>query len=391
MRRSRVLVLGLAFLTVAGCASIPAGPAPAPRPVVSAWPMEGGDPGRSSRSSLAVPSPWEVHRVSPLIERPGYAPEEYATPIPLGPLAYVGHAGRELAAVNWRDGGIAWRFPMRGRVFGSPALADNLLFAADDQGDLVAVSLGGKEVWRFHVSYPIVTGPLVAQGRVFVGVGDQNVFCLEAATGRPLWQYGRKFPRRTSLWRAPGLAWGDGRVYAGFADGTVAALDGELGKVLWKVELAKDGLFSDVCAGPSFRDGKVYAGVLKGPVVCLDAASGAQVWQQAVEAVSGFGVGDDLLYLGSPSGAVLALRRSDGTKVWEAALDGGISTVPAVAGDRVLAGASEGSLFDLDALTGAEKARFAPGSGVSAQPAVFEQGVLLLSNGGVLYWLRETH
>jgi outer membrane protein assembly factor BamB len=349
--------------------------------------MEGGEPGRSSSVPWSVPSPWDARRILPLIEQAGYGPEEHAAPLVVGPLAYVGHAGRELVAVNWHDGAVAWRFGMRGRVFGSPAFGENLLFAADDQGNLVAVSLEGKEVWRFHVSYPIVTGLLVAKGRVYLGVSDQNVFCLEAATGRPLWQYGRKFPRRTALWRTPGIAWGDGRLYAGFADGTVAALDADMGKVLWKVEVAKEGLFGDVCAGPTFRDGKVYAGALKGPVVCLDASTGKEVWHQAVEAVSGFAVGDGLLYLGASSGEVVALQKGDGSKAWHTALDGGVPTAPVVAGGEVLAGASQGSLFALDANTGAERRRYAPGSGVGAQPAIFEEGVLFLSNAGSLIWL----
>lgn len=380
--------LALGLVLAAGCAALPPdkGLTPPPRPSVSDWPMEGRDPGRSSSTSLAAPSPWDA-RITPLVDPPGYAPEEYATPIALGALAYVGHGGRELVAVNWRDGKVAWRLRMRGRIFGSPAFGQNLLFAADDQGNLVAVSLEGKEVWRFHVSYPIVTGLLVVNGRVYVGVSDQNVFCLEAATGRPLWQYGRKFPRRTSLWRTPGLAWGDGRIYAGFADGTVTALDAEIGKVVWKTELAKDGLFADVCAGPSFRGGRVYAGTLKGPVVCLDAATGAQVWQHAEEAAAGFAVGDEFVYLATSSGDVVALRGTDGTKVWQVALDGGIPGIPVVAGDEVLAGASQGSLFALDARTGAQRRRYAPGSGVSAQPAVFEGGVLFLSNAGSLFWL----
>lgn len=390
MRAPGVLTLGLA-LALAGCAAVPPAKAPAPQPLTSAWPMEGRDPGRSSSTPQAVPNPWRDRLLAPVAGDTGYAPEEYATPLPQGPLAYVGHAGRELVAVEWRSGRVAWRLRMKGRIFGSPALGENLLFAADDQGNLVAVTLEGKEAWRFHVSYPIVTAPLVAKGRVYVGVSDQNVFCLEATTGRPLWQYGRKFPRRTALWRTPGLAWGDGRLYAGFSDGTVTALDAEMGKVLWKTEVSADGLFADVCAGPSFRDGKVYAGTLKGPVVCLDAATGAQVWRQAFEAASGFAVGDELLYLGTPAGEVMALRKADGVKAWHTALDGGIPTPPVLAGDEVLAGASQGSLFALDARTGAERRRYAPGSGVSAQPAVFEEGVLLLSNGGTLFWFGGMH
>lgn len=380
-----MLALGAAL----GCAAAPSsrqGPPPTP-----SWTLEGADAGRSSRVVSSPPSRWEPERIVRLVEQAPYEPEAYGTPVVAGDLAYAGTAGREVVAVAWREGSVVWRFPMAGRVFGSLALADGLLFAADDQGNLVALTLDGREVWRFRATYPVVTSPLVAAGRVYLAVTDQNVFCLEAATGRPLWQYGRKFPRRTSLWRGPGMAWGDGRLYAGFSDGSLVALEAESGRVAWRAEVAGDTLFGDVCAGPSFRDGLVYAGALKGPVVCLDAASGKEVWRQPVEASSGFAVGDELLYLGGAAGEVVALRRRDGARVWQAALDGGVPATPLLAGDRLVAGASRGSLFCLDALTGAEKGRYAPGSGVGAQPAVFAGNLLFLSNGGALYWLAGAH
>lgn len=381
---------GLLLCLLLGCAAAQPPRAAPPRPAPS-WSMEGGGPGRASFTTVSPPTRWEPERITRLVEREGYEPEAYGTPVVVGRLAFVGTAAREVLAVDWRSGAVVWRFPMRGRVFGSLALDGGLLFAADDQGDLVALSLEGVEAWRFHVSYPVVTSPVAAAGRVYVGVTDQNVFCLEAATGRPLWQYGRKFPRRTSLWRTPGLAAGDGRVYAGFADGSVVALDAEVGRVVWRAEIARDALFGDVCAGPTYRDGRVYAGALKGPVVCLEAATGKELWRQTVEAASGFAVGDDLLVLGEASGEVTALRRGDGTRVWRTPLDGGVPSAPLLAGDRVVAGASRGSLYSLDAASGAERGRYAPGSGVGAQPAVFDGGLLFLSNGGALFWMAGAH
>lgn len=354
--------------------------------------MGGGDPGRTSRVERWAPARWDrAARMSRLLEKADYGPEEHTTPLVRGPLAYLGHSGKAFSAVRWKDGAVAWTFPMRGRVLGTAAAGEGLFAVADDQGDLVAVSLEGREIWRFHVPYPILEGPLIAGGKVYVGVADQNVFCLEAANGRPLWQYGRKFPRRNALWRTPGLAFGEGRLYAGFADGSVVALDAELGKVLWRAEVAKEGLFADVCAGPSYRDGRVYAGALKGPTVCLDAATGKEVWRVIQEAGAGFAVGDDLLYLGNGAGGAVALRRADGTGVWERPLDGGSASAPVLAGDLVLVGASEGGLFAFDARTGAEVARYSPGSGVGGQPLPFEEGLLLFTNVGVLHWLEREH
>ncbi|MEW6486535.1 MAG: PQQ-binding-like beta-propeller repeat protein [Thermodesulfobacteriota bacterium] len=379
----------LLALGAPGCASLSGEreAAEAPRPPAPAWAMEGGDPGRASRAPALVRPEWRPHALIPLRERMGYHPEEYATPLLIGNVAYVGHSGRAFEALRL-DGTRVWSFPTGGRVYGTAAYAGGLLVFGDDQGTVRALDLAGREVWTFAAGYPVVSSPLAAGDRVYVPVADQNVFCLEAATGRPLWQYGRRFPRRDSLWRSLGLAFGDGRVYAGFADGSVVALEADLGRVVWRAEVGVPALFGDVAAGPSFRDGRVYAGVFRGPVVCLDAGTGAEVWRQPVEAAAGFALGDERLYVGTAGGGLAALALADGAVLWEAPLDGGAPTAPVLAGETIVVGASEGSLLGIDAASGAVRARFAPGTGLHGQPLVFEHGVVFLSDGGALHVLR---
>jgi outer membrane protein assembly factor BamB len=317
----------------------------------------------------------------------GYRPEEYATPIVVEGNLYVGHAGRAFEALDAK-GEPLWQIETRGRVFTTAAYVDGLLIFGDDQGVVRAVDLSGHEVWRFPAQYPVVSSPLAAEGKVYVAVADQNVFCLDAATGRPVWQYGRKFPRRNALWRSLGLCYGNGRVFAGFADGEVVALDAGVGRVLWRAEVGAAELFGDVAAGPSYWEGRVYAGVFRGPVVSLDATTGEQLWHQPVEAAAGFAVGDDLLYLATAGGKIAALWRQSGELAWETALDGGAATPPVLAGGTVIAGASAGSLFALDARTGAVRSTYLPGPGLHGQPLVLSTGVVFLSDGGVVHWVR---
>lgn len=381
------IVWVLCVAVLAGCAT-PAGRGPAPvPPAAPAWSMEGGDAGRTSASRFPAPHDWDAYRSTALVERPGLAPEEYATPLALGDALVVGSSQGDLVALDF-DGGTRWRFAAGGRIYTTAAYGDGLVYFGTDEGALVAVNLAGEEVWRFPTQYPVVASPLFVDGKVYVPVADQNVFCIEAATGRPLWQYGRKFPRHNSLWRALGLCYGAGRVYAGFSDGAVVALDAEVGRVEWRADVGTPELFGDLTAGPSFRDGRVYAGVFRGPVVCLRADTGEEVWRRDVEAATGFAVGADRVYLGTAGGAAAALAAADGSVAWTTALDGGVPTDPVLAGDTVIVGASEGSLFGLDAATGREVNRFTPGPGLHAQPLLFEGGLVFLSDRGVLHWLR---
>ena len=384
--------IAVAAVVLAGCAAGSGGPGPGhapPAPRAPAWSMEGGGPGRESRTGLAVPRGWAGREMVWLARGTGYRPETYSTPLVTGGVAYVGHEGRSFDAVRLKDGEIVWRFATRGRVYTTAAWADGLLLFGDDEGWFYAVDPAGRKAWEFRVPYPVVASPVVEGGRVYLAVSDQNVFCLEAGTGRPLWQYGRQFPRQRSVWRTTGLCYGDGRVYAGFSDGAVVALDPEDGRVLWRAEPgARTKGFRDVTAGPVFADGRVYAGSLDGPVVCLDAATGKVLWRAGVSAASGFAVGAAAVYLGTADGTVKALGRRDGRPLWETPLDGGVPTVPVLARNAVVAGASDGSLFALDPVTGEVMERYAPGPGLHAQPLVFPGGVLFLSDGSVLHWVE---
>ncbi len=393
MRQHGPVVRGIVAAVVAtaiGCA----GPAARDRePLVPAgttpsWSMEGGGPGRASTVDRPVPGAWQLRTLTPLVQREVGGGEEYATPVVVGDLAFVGHSGRSFDAVWFRRAEIAWRVPVKGRVAGTAAWSDGILVFGDDEGLVRAVDTAGSERWTFKVDYPVVSSPVAASGRVFVPVSDQNVFALEAATGRPLWQYGRRFPRSGALWRALGLSSGQGRVYAGFSDGMVVALDAEVGSVVWQAEVGRNRVFGDISVGPVYRDGRVFVGAAAGPLARLDANTGEIQWKIDLEAVSGPAVGERFLVVGLASGEVVAVSVANGGELWRRKLDGGIPTRPVLADGAVVVGASDGSVYALDPVTGRVLHRYLPGPGLHGQPVVLDDGILLLSDGGSLHWIR---
>ncbi|HCC99460.1 MAG TPA: pyrrolo-quinoline quinone, partial [Planctomycetaceae bacterium] len=57
-------------------------------------------------------------------------------------------------------------------------------------GVIHAVDAGSGAVrWNFPANAPIRMPPTIAGGRLYAGAGDGFVYCLEAATGRPLWRF----------------------------------------------------------------------------------------------------------------------------------------------------------------------------------------------------------
>lgn len=130
----------------------------------------------------------------------------------------------------------------------APVAAGGLVIVAGREGAVRALdATDGHPRWTAYTGGAITYPPSLAEGRVYVGSGDGRLSCLEAATGGPLWDYRpapaeRRIPVYGSLastWPvASGTLVEQGRVFAaaGIAnhDGTyVVALDAARGTPRW--------------------------------------------------------------------------------------------------------------------------------------------------------------
>jgi hypothetical protein len=75
-------------------------------------------------------------------------------------------------------------------VFSSPAVADGKVFVGSCDSNVYCLdAVDGREIWSFTADAYIMSSPAVADGKVFVGSGDSNVYCLDADTGDKIWNY----------------------------------------------------------------------------------------------------------------------------------------------------------------------------------------------------------
>jgi outer membrane protein assembly factor BamB len=69
--------------------------------------------------------------------------------------------------------------------------------------------------WSYTTAYYLDSSPAVANGMVYVGSDDYNVYVLDAKTGAKLWSYTTGYEARSS----PAVA--NGVVYVGSLDNNV--------------------------------------------------------------------------------------------------------------------------------------------------------------------------
>jgi alcohol dehydrogenase (cytochrome c) len=152
-----------------------------------------------------------------------------------------------------------------------------------------------KGLWRRHLhsglaaKYSAEGQPIEYQGTIYVTTGEDDVFAIEADTGKILWKYSGHLNQQISTiccgWDNRGVALGDGRVYLGRLDGKLVALDQKTGKVVWSTQVARwqDGY--TITHAPLYVNGMVITGVsggeygIRGRVTAFDAATGKERWR----------------------------------------------------------------------------------------------------------------
>ncbi|QKW07169.1 PQQ-binding-like beta-propeller repeat protein [Streptomyces sp. NA04227] len=323
----------------------------------------------------------------------------------------------------WRP----WRFRMSNDVWGTPAVAGDLVYVTSFEVHALDVGTGRRRFKTRDVAWSMA----VAGGRIHASDGP-TLYALDAREGTDLWRLS------TDAW-VYSLQAERGTVVTGTRGGGVQAWEASSGQKLWEITGAQTD-FENAEAGPVLHDGTVYVwqdarlraleartgderwsypigdaascgGV---PVrltqasdgyvyvaagtraLALDVASGHVRWHFEAPAVflsppafaPGPAVTGGGVYLADYLGTVYALDATDGRDRWRIATESRSSTEPVlVAGGHVHVGSGKG-LYTLDAVTGTPKWRFQAGGEVVGTPVVAEGRIHFGSTDHLLYTLK---
>jgi len=172
---------------------------------------------------------------------------------------------------------VRWTHPFAGRVNGALSIVGTTMYVESFDKRITALDAQtGRELWNAPLPNVAMNAPIVADGRVFVGTGDNfafsdtpqryvmgrpegdSVIAFDAASGKQLWRFdtvGEDMP--TPVYVADGthreLIFSNG-------DDAVRALDVETGKVLWQSPM----IGAATMASLATYQGKVYGLSLMG-------------------------------------------------------------------------------------------------------------------------------
>ncbi|MET7981400.1 MULTISPECIES: serine/threonine-protein kinase [unclassified Streptomyces] len=327
------------------------------------------------------------------------------------------------ASAGWRP----WRFRMSNDVWGTPSVADDLVYVTSFEVHALDVATGRRRFKTRDVAWSMA----VADGRIHASDGP-TLYALEAREGADLWRLS------TDAW-VYSLQADRGTVVTGTRGGGVQAWEAANGQKLWEISGAQTD-FESAEAGPAIHDGTVYVWkdarlraleartgeerwsypigdtascggvpvrmthapdgyvyICAGTrVLAIDVAGGHVRWHFEAPAVflspptfaPGPAVTGGGVYLADYLGTVYALDATDGRDRWRIATESRASTEPVlVAAGHVHVGSGKG-LYTLDAVTGTPKWRFQAGGDLVGAPAVAEGRIHFGSTDHLLYTLK---
>ena len=175
--------------------------------------------------------------------------------------------------------------------------------------------------WKFTTGGGVVSTPSIADGRVYVGSQDKNIYCLDARDGKFLWSFATEARIKSS----PAVV--NKKVYVGPDDGNVYCLNTIDGSLIWEtyaggfVETHFDAV-TGIRSSPIVVNGRVYVGSLDTKLYCLDANNGEIKWTYETQGPisSSPAVSDGAVYFTSQepsSGALYKINAITGEFIWK--------------------------------------------------------------------------
>ncbi len=219
---------------------------------------------------------------------------------------------------NWVDGVRHRADVFAGQYQASPTVADGVVYVGGPDGFLDAVDVDtGKRLWRFETQGRISCAPRIAEGKIFLGKNSHHdeFYAIDQKTGEPVWTIEKL--GWTSL-GAPGYA--NGMVFVGTVEGNMFGINAGDGSIVWKHKAGK-GIYPS----PATDDTNVYTGSHNGHYYAFDQKTGNVAWKTFTANPGGHGgapdsaatvLWKDHVYSQKRGTSIVALNKDTGEEAW---------------------------------------------------------------------------
>jgi orotate phosphoribosyltransferase len=297
------------------------------------------------------------------------------------------------------EGGLRWRKRNNISVNSLARLSDFGLSVGREPAPNHRVRF--EQAWDFTAlgGFPFYTvpksAPLLVGSRLYFGSDSGRIWCLDAATGRVVWQVQLAACGSKGIWSSP--AHHDGHIFIGGYNGNFYCLDAETGTIVWDHPLCEWIGSSPVVIG---RHGLVVVGLeyarprTQGSICALTLPTGEKVWEKFLRVYQhgsgAYSAKHDLVVCGTNDHNVFALDAPSGKVRWRFDTRRSVKYAPAVDDEQdIVAFASfDGSIYVLRLSDGEKLAEFPTGNICYTTP-LLSGGKLFCGSGDKHFYVAD--
>ncbi|WP_220718413.1 outer membrane protein assembly factor BamB [Agarivorans litoreus] len=284
------------------------------------------------------------------------------------------------------------------RVSGGLTAAYRRIYLGTENADVFALNAEtGEIVWQAEVAGEVLAAPAVEDSLVVVITSNGHLVALDAHSGEQKWDIKIDQPALSLRSKAPPII-SNGAIILGRSDGKIGLYLLESGQLLFETKLAQPkgsteiDRIVDVDSKPALIGSQLYAVAYNGNLISVNLRSGEEEWKRSYSAYQNIASSGLNLFVTDVSDNVYSIERNNGIEKWtQGALSYRIVTAPAVDGNKVLVGDSEGYLYWLDRETGEFASKMlVDKSGLYVAPVVTSDKIILQTRSGKLIALDRS-
>jgi len=334
----------------------------------------------------------------------------HSTPLVTKEVLVFGNEDGAVVAIDKGTGTYKWRFNASMNVISSPKTWAGKYYFGSTNHSFYAIDNQGREVWKFATQRPIKSDPAIENGIAYLTSYDGHVYALNAETRELVWMFPPRPspvpppedgtepapPTEPPLvvgefsYSSPVIA--NGVLFVGNIDGNVYAINTADGKLKWKFQTEGGKESGGVTSSPWVEDGVVYVGCKDSNIYALDAATGKKLWAHKTGGWvhSSPRVKDGVVYCGSEDKNLYALDAKTGALKGKFPAAGPVTAYPAFFKNYVITagGQGDGTVYVLDRATLQPIYKFKTAGKIEADPVVDGNMLYVASFDKMLYAFR---
>ncbi len=272
-----------------------------------------------------------------------------------------------------------WTFACEDEIRGTASYADGVIYIGSYDHNLYALEAdNGKFVWKYAADGGIVSKPAIYENKLYFGSTDQYVHAISCRNGKKVWVQSTD----GAIYSSPVIA--EGHLFIGSDDEHLHVLNLMAGREAWSVNLG-----SRIRSSPLVENELVYIGCEDGEIQCYDFSGNIKWRTVAKRAVTGSPhFYNNVIYITSLDGVLYAIDAKSGWIIWRFRMESGSICTPTTNENHIYVGSTDNTFYCVSIKSTKKIWSYDTDNQINSSPVFYKGAVYFCNIDGMVYSLH---